>query len=216
MNYEWWQLWIPFFGTLITSFITFISNRNQFNKSEKIKEELFLKQSMFKKSMVDEERENTRKSELREDVSLYIILLSNHRKELESFVKTQRELESMLEFNKQVISATGGYNALMSSDPRVELPKLNQQKLEHFERLKDLEVNINELSQKLVLYFTDSEENNEIVTLLRYAPEVISNVWGKIDSNINLEMMSFFIESSDTKTNRSDLEKYMRDYLNNG
>ncbi|MBS7577102.1 MULTISPECIES: hypothetical protein [unclassified Enterococcus] len=45
MSYERWQLWVPFLGTLITAILTIRSNRNQYNKSEKFKEELASKQN---------------------------------------------------------------------------------------------------------------------------------------------------------------------------
>lgn len=214
MNYEWWQLWVPFFGTLITAIITIRSNRNQFNKSEKFKEELASKQNDFERSMVQQERENSRRAELRDSVSTYIILLSNHRKELEKFVDTQRSFESMIDFNNQILSQNAGYHGIMTSDPRQEIPELNKKKKEHFDKLKSLEKDINELSQKLLLYFIDNEENKEITKLIKFAPERISNIWGKIDSNINLEMMSVFLDLSDTKDNREKIELYMRNYLN--
>lgn len=214
MNYEWWQLWVPFFGTLITAIITIISNRNQFNKSEKFKEELASKQNDFERSMVQQERENSRRAELRDNVSTYIILLSNHRKELENFVDTQRSYESMIDFDNQILSENAGYHAIMTSDPRQEIPKLNKKKKEHFDKLKSLENNINEFSQKLLLYFDDNDDNEEITKIIKFAPERISNIWGKIDSNINLEMMSIFIDLSDTKDNREKIELYMRSYLN--
>ncbi|EIT2460433.1 hypothetical protein L1U13_001422 [Enterococcus faecalis] len=214
MNYEWWQLWIPFFGTLITAFITIWSNRNQYNRSEKFKEELTSKQNDFERSMVQQERENSRRTELRDNVSTYMILLSNHSKELEKFVDIQRKFESMNEFNRQILSQNGGYHGIMTSDPRQELPKLNKQKDEHFDKLKSLEKDINELSQKLLLYFTDNEDNKEITEPIKFAPERISNIWGKIDSNINLEMMSVFLDLSDTKDNREKIEVFMRRYLN--
>lgn len=214
MNYEWWQLWVPFFGTLISAIITIISNHNQFNKSEKFKEELMFKQNEFERSMAQQERENSRRAELRDNVSTYIILLSSHRKELERFVDTQRRFESMIEFNKQILSQNAGYQGIMTSDPRQEIPKLNKQKEEHFDKLQSLEKNINELSQKLLLYFTDNEDNKEITELIKFAPERISNIWGKIDSNIDLQMMSVFLDLSDTKDNREKIEVFMRSYLN--
>lgn len=214
MNYEWWQLWVPFLGTLITAIISIGSNRNQFNKTEKFKKELASKQNDFERSMVQQERENSRRAELRDSISTYIILLSNHRKELERFVDTQRSLESMIDFNNQIVSQNIGYYDIMTSVPNQKITELNKKKKEHFDKLRSLEKDINELSQKLLLYFTDSEENKEITKLIKFGPERISNIWGKIDSNINLEMMSNFLDLADTKDNREKIESFMRNYLN--
>ncbi len=213
MNYEWWQLWVPFLGTLITAIISIGSNRNQFNKTEKFKKELASKQNDFERSMVQQERENSRRAELRDSISTYIILLSNHRKELERFVDTQRSLESMIDFNNQIVSQNIGYYDIMTSVPNQKITELNKKKKEHFDKLRSLEKDINELSQKLLLYFTDSEENKEITKLIKFGPERISNIWGKIDSNINLEMMSNFLDLADTKDNREKIESFMRNYL---
>lgn len=214
MNYKWWQLWVPFLGTLITAIITIRSNHKQYNKSEKFKEELASRQNDFEISMVKQERENSRRAELRDNVSTYIILLSSHRKELEKFVDTQRKFENMNEFNRQILSQNSEYHGFMTSDPRQEIPKLNKQKNEHFDKLKSLEKDISELSQKILLYFTDNKENNEITKLIKFAPERISSIWGKIDSNINLELMSFCLDLADTKDNREKIEFFMRNYLN--
>lgn len=128
MNYEWWQLWVPFLGTLITAIISIGSNRNQFNKTEKFKKELASKQNDFERSMVQQERENSRRAELRDSISTYIILLSNHRKELERFVDTQRSLESMIDFNNQIVSQNIGYYDIMTSVPNQKITELNKKK----------------------------------------------------------------------------------------
>ncbi|EOT51330.1 MULTISPECIES: hypothetical protein [Enterococcus] len=222
---EWWGLWIPFLGTLLTAIINVILVSIQNIKNRKFEDEVRQKQDNFQREQI-----------LRDEQFTLKITLDRHNFE-ESMTKLKIDADlkakARLEWISQVRELVAVYMSEISNIVSL-IDKINQsyifnyldksikytqdEKFENFIKFTDTKLQIvfenhkfkiNELSEKILLYFSDKEEHHDIEEIIKEASSQI----------LHLEVIKDFLyiqkpeTISDTVSGFNEIRKFLSENI---
>ncbi|EIP7779620.1 hypothetical protein LT126_000879 [Enterococcus faecalis] len=181
---EWWQLWIPFGGTIAGIFANVYINYRQTKKNEELQKEITQKQ-------IDANLKARARiewiSDVRELVSEYIARLSI----LENIMRSMIEPAELIQIERMKDEPDD--NIILSE--KAKLTPLN-------ESLKEEQVKITCISENILLYFSHQEEHKNIEKIITYIPNQL----------ILLEL--FMREINGEYVNKTPLNELLKDEFN--
>lgn len=181
---EWWQLWIPFGGTIAGIFANVYINYRQTKKNEELQKEITQKQidaNLKAKARIEWI------SDVRELVSEYIARLSI----LENIMRSMIEPAELIQIERMKDEPDD--NIILSE--KAKLTPLN-------ESLKEEQVKITCISENILLYFSHQEEHKNIEKIITYIPNQL----------ILLEL--FMREINGEYVNKTPLNELLKDEFN--
>ncbi|ASE66463.1 hypothetical protein [Enterococcus faecalis] len=181
---EWWQLWIPFGGTIAGIFANVYINYRQTKKNEELQKEITQKQidaNLKAKARIEWI------SDVRELVSEYIARLSI----LENIMRSMIEPAELIQIERMKDEPDD--NIILSE--KAKLTPLN-------ESLKEEQVKITCISENILLYFSHQEEHKNIEKIITYIPNQL----------IILEL--FMREINGEYVNKTPLNELLKDEFN--
>ncbi|EGO8337940.1 hypothetical protein E0T42_002764 [Enterococcus faecalis] len=181
---EWWQLWVPFGGTIAGIFANVYINYRQTKKNEELQKEITQKQ-------IDANLKARARiewiSDVRELVSEYIARLSI----LENIMRSMIEPAELIQIERMKDEPDD--NIILSE--KAKLTPLN-------ESLKEEQVKITCISENILLYFSHQEEHKNIEKIITYIPNQL----------ILLEL--FMREINGEYVNKTPLNELLKDEFN--
>ncbi|AWQ39171.1 hypothetical protein CNQ40_04700 [Enterococcus faecalis] len=181
---EWWQLWVPFGGTIAGIFVNVYINYRQTKKNEELQKEITQKQ-------IDANLKARARiewiSDVRELVSEYIARLSI----LENIMRSMIEPAELIQIERMKDEPDD--NIILSE--KAKLTPLN-------ESLKEEQVKITCISENILLYFSHQEEHKNIEKIITYIPNQL----------ILLEL--FMREINGEYVNKTPLNELLKDEFN--
>lgn len=224
---EWWNLWIPFMGTLITFIGTLItlsvnvkSNKKQAENNRKFTEKMNDSQSETQKQLLIQKNEFEKvfvKQKIDADLKAKarIEWISQVRELVSTYISELSKLELILE---KMIKAAALMNA---SDIGLNPPNypsdLSTIIDESVVLIKQSRISINEYSEKVLLYFSEKDEHQEIEKTITMIPKSLGNFETFIDNNlpVNAKLQLLLNTKNELKGNISEIRSIFRKYLKN-
>ncbi|MGL9808819.1 hypothetical protein [Enterococcus sp. DIV0970a] len=211
---EWWNLWVPFLGTLITLIVNVILNKKQAKDNEKMnlaqkenEKNMLVQKNDFEKIMVKQKIDADLKAKAR------IEWISQVRELVSTYISELSKLELILE--KMIKSA-----ALMNASDLGLNPPDNPSDLsiffdENVVLIKQSRISINEYSEKVLLYFSEKEEHQEIEDAVTMIPKSLGNFETLVDNNfpVQLKIKILLDTQNDLKGNIAEIRSIFRKYL---
>lgn len=198
---EWWNLWVPFIGTLLSAIITIVASVKQNKHSEKFEKELLERSDM-----------KSKKEEMRKCFGVYIHKVDDSISILNEFIKIRQELEfEQTNRNKLIEEGINPDHVLVignGEDYATLNNKLKELKSEWEKSLKA----INQPMKELVLHFKPQED-----TLDKVIVSIFNSLNGFnwfFTTNLPTNTFEGFIENSNINVDYETLEREMRILLN--
>lgn len=205
---------VGFIGVIINILVTSKNNTKNIEMQKETQESLEKLKNDFQRDILADQTHQAKINELRKTTAQYIAEISKTEKILNDYFSAYDQIQEVL-----VLRAN-----FFRSNPNADeesISTYNEMVRQANELLvnlkKDKEVNLDKielLSQEIILFFEDNEQNNELEKQISYFPNHIKSMnWIFNGTNVPSSMLHNAAQTIEMQKKTFELKKAMRKYL---